>query len=94
MQIETYEQVFEDTKTHLTYISRYFWFKPLKDNINGISGYIYNPRKDIQDFNLSFNGENLTSILNVEGKTNSNDELISLLPELTPFFANVFSSNY
>ena len=94
MQIETYEQVFEDTRTHLTYISRYFWFKPLKDNINGISGYIYNPRKDIQDFNLSFNGENLTSILNVEGKTNSNDELISLLPELTPFFANVFSSNY
>ena len=65
---------------------RYFWFEP-KKNTNRIGGLVYSPYNSIQSFGLSHKGDSLTTILNVEGPT-YDDELITLIPELTPHFSN------
>lgn len=93
LQIQTYEHTYYDADHHLR-ILRYFWLKPLKDHISGITGYKYSPNNDVQEFSLSFSGDNLSSILNVQSQTRSNNELVNLLPNLTPFFANLFGTAY
>ena len=93
LQVQTYEKVYSDADDHL-YILRYFWLKPLKDNVRGITGCKYSPNRDVQDFSLSFSGDNLSSILNIQSRTRDNKELISLLPTVSPFFASLFGTAY
>ena len=93
LQIQTYEKVYSDADDHL-YILRYFWLKPLKDNVRGITGCKYSPNRDVQDFSLSFSGDNLSSILNIQNRTRDNKELVSLLPTVSPFFASLFGTAY
>lgn len=70
---------------------KYFWFEP-KKNSNRIGGLVYSPYNSIQSFGLSHKGDSLTTIMNVEGPT-YDDELITLIPELTPHFANFINSD-
>ena len=93
LQVQTYEKVYSDADDHL-YILRYFWLKPLKDNVRGITGCKYSPNRDVQDFSLSFSGDNLSSILNIQSRTRDNKELVSLLPTVSPFFASLFGTAY
>lgn len=93
LQVQTYEKVYNDEDDHL-YILRYFWLKPLKDNVRGITGCKYSPNRDVQDFSLSFSGDNLSSILNIQSRTRDNKELVSLLPTVSPFFASLFGTAY
>ena len=93
LQVQTYEKVYSDADDHL-YILRYFWLKPLKDNVRGITGCKYSPNRDVQDFSLSFSGDNLSSILNIQSRTRDNKELVSLLPTVSPFFASLFGTTY
>ena len=93
LQVQTYEKVYSDEDDHL-YILRYFWLKPLKDNVRGITGCRYSPNRDVQDFSLSFSGDNLSSILNIQSRTRDNKELVSLLPTVSPFFASLFGTKY
>lgn len=93
LQVQTYEKVYSDADKHL-YILRYFWLKPLKDNVRGITGCKYSPNRDVQDFSLSFSGDNLSSILNIQSRTRENKELVSLLPTVSPFFASLFGTKY
>ena len=93
LQVQTYEKVYSDEDDHL-YILRYFWLKPLKDNVRGITGCKYSPNRDVQDFSLSFSGDNLSSILNIQSRTRDNKELVSLLPTVSPFFASLFGTAY
>lgn len=93
LQVQTYEKVYSDADDHL-YILRYFWLKPLKDNVRGITGCKYSPNRDAQDFSLSFSGDNLSSILNIQSRTRDNKELVSLLPTVSPFFASLFGTAY
>ena len=93
LQVQTYEKVYSDADDHL-YILRYFWLKPLKDNVRGITGCKYSPNRDVQDFSLSFSGDNLSSILNIQSRTRDNKELVSLLPTVSPFFASLFGTKY
>lgn len=69
---------------------RYFWFEPAKSS--RISGLKYSPESQIQKFSLSHNGEPLTSILNVSGGE-VDDEQITLLPALPPFFSQYIMSD-
>lgn len=71
-------------------IKRYFWYEPSKNN--EITGLKYSPEKNINKFNFNINGNALTTILNVESNTNTNDEIVSLIPAITPFFKQLFSS--
>lgn len=62
--------------------------------MRGITGCKYSPNRDVQDFSLSFSGDNLSSILNIQSKTRDNKELVSLLPTVSPFFASLFGTKY
>ena len=69
--------------------ARYFFFGPTKNP--EISGLTYSPLREIQNFNLSFAGNSLTTVLNVSSTT-WNDEEISLLPKIPPFFNTLFNN--
>lgn len=62
--------------------------------MRGITGCKYSPNRDVQDFSLSFSGDNLSSILNIQSRTRDNKELVSLLPTVSPFFASLFGTKY
>lgn len=68
---------------------RYFWFEPKKHEQT--SNLKYSPKINIQSFGLSHGGSSLTTILNIDSN-NIGDELITLIPEIPPFFSTVFSS--
>lgn len=68
----------------------YFWFEPKKNDLRD-SGLVYSPNTSIQSFGLTHSSKSLTSILNVQGPT-YNDELITLIPDITPFFFRYFES--
>ena len=72
-------------------IKRYFWFEPTKNN--QISGLKYSPEKNINSFNFSLEGNSLTTVLNIEPKERADGELISMLPPISPFFKQYFSSS-
>lgn len=68
--------------------ARYFWFEP--KNNQEVTDIKYSPDHDISKFDLSFSGDSLTTVLNV----NSNevgDELVALLPNTPGFFTQMFS---
>lgn len=70
---------------------RYFWFEPLKNEHT--SNLKYSPLINIQSLGFSHGGSSLTTILNVEGGT-FEEEIITLLPEIPPFFSTLFASDY
>ena len=90
MNLVVFEKSF--VKQNQLFFIRQFWFEP-KKNPDRISGLTYSPSASVQSFNLSFAGENLTTILDVDGTTRSNDELVTLLPEISPFFVSLFNSS-
>lgn len=91
MQIKVYE-FFNKNSNNLYSVERYFWFIPIKDG-DHLSGWVYNPKSNIQSFSLSQTGDNLSTIINV--KSNEiDDELISLFPSIPPFFSKVYGSDY
>ena len=67
---------------------RYFWFEAKKNE--KVSNLKYSPGTTIQSLNFSQNGNSLTTVLNVEGRSNE-DEIVTLLPEVPYFFTNLFS---
>lgn len=76
---------------------RYFFFAPSKNP--EASGLTYSPLREIQDFGLSFSGDSLTTVLNVNSTT-WEDQEIGLIPTVPAFFNSLFmdpewnSSNY
>ena len=69
------------------YFDRYFWIEPIKNDQR--VGLVYSPRRDIQSFDLTHNGQSLTTSLIVTGPT-YNDEIITLIPDIPLFFHNYF----
>lgn len=69
---------------------RYFWFEP-KHN-EKTANLKYSPQVNIQSFDFSHNGAALTTILNVEA-TEFEDESVTLIPSIPPFFSTLFMSN-
>lgn len=69
----------------------YFWVEPTKKE--EVSGLRYSPNTDIQDFSFSHNGESLTTVLNVQSNEISDDEIVSLFPNITPFFTQLFQDD-
>ena len=83
LSVQVYEQVINGR------LFGYFWLEPTKKE--DISGFKYSPVSTIKNLDFSHAGESLATVLNIESNTN-NDELISLIPSLTPFFANLFTT--
>jgi len=77
-----------DTAAPIKY-ARYFFFGPTKNP--DVSGLTYSPLRDIQTFGLSFTGDSLTTVLNVQSTT-WNDQEIGLLPTVPPFFNALFTN--
>lgn len=67
-----------------------FWFEP-KKNEKRVTGLQYSPKNGIQNFTLGHSGKSLTTVLNVQGPT-YDDEVISLIPPVSPFFYQLFQS--
>ena len=86
------EQNIRDTTGRRTNLfKRYFWLEP-KHN-EKTANLKYSPRVNIQSFDFSHNGAALTTILNVDSTELNDGELITLLPEVPPFFSSLFLSN-
>ena len=88
MHVRVYEHF--KTTTDGNQLIGYFWFEPKKNDLRD-SGLVYSPNTSIQSFGLTHSSKSLTSILNVQGPT-YNDELITLIPDITPFFFRYFES--
>ena len=73
-------------------IRTYYWFEPSKNT--KVSGLKYSPFRDIKDFNFSQDGTSLITMLNIEGRTLSSDEVVTALPAISPFFTILFNSTY
>ena len=73
-------------------IKTYYWFEPSKNT--KVSGLRYSPFRDIKDFNFSQDGTSLITMLNIESRTLSSDEVVTALPALSPFFTTLFNSTY
>lgn len=69
--------------------NRCFWFEPKKHEKT--ANLKYSPKVNIQSFGLSHSGSSLTTVLNVESNT-FNDEVVTLLPDIPPFFNTLFGS--
>ena len=78
---------FWDTETST--LKSFYWVEPQKND--RYTGLTYSPFNDIQDFSLSLSGDSLTTVLNVDSIT-KDDEEITLIPELSPLFADYISS--
>lgn len=85
LDLKVFEHI--DKKQPMTY----FWFEP-KKNMNRVGGLVYSPYNSIQSFGLSHKGDSLTTILNVTGPE-YNNEIITLIPNLTPYFSNFFNES-
>lgn len=70
----------------------YFWFEPSKKDL--VSGLKYSPFRNIKTFNLSEKSDSLVTTLNIDSRTLSNDEVITALPTVSPFFMSYFGSTY
>lgn len=70
-------------------IDYYYWFETMKNsNWTGLS---YTLDSTISNFTISEKMDSFGSILNVTGGTIGDDQ-VTLLPEITPFFSNLFLS--
>ena len=87
MQLKTFEHAKIINGQRTKYFDRYFWFEPLKNEQR--VGLVYSPRRDIQTFDLTHNGQSLTTVMTVQGPT-YNDEIITLIPDIPLFFHNYF----
>lgn len=76
---------FEHTNSVQT-LDCYFWVEP-KQNDKRL-GLEYSPMQSIKNFELTHKSDSLTTVLNVVGPT-VNEEVISLIPSIPPFFTNV-----
>ena len=83
LSIQVYEEVVNGE------LFGFFWLEPEKKE--NISGFKYSPTSTIKDLSFSHAGESLATVLNIESNT-VDDEIISLIPSLTPFFANLFTT--
>lgn len=90
MNLVVFEKSYFDEYGQM-YFLRYFWFEP-KKNADRISGLVYRPSSSIQNLGLSFSGAELSSVLDVEGVNRDSGELVTLLPQVSPFFINLFNS--
>lgn len=72
-------------------INTYFWLAPTKNT--DTSGLTYTPKTNIQDFNFSFSGDSLTTVMNIDAVNATSEETITALPKLSPFFTNVINSS-
>lgn len=93
LSLNTFEHSLINTEKeqyNSNYFITYFWFEPAKHEVD--SGLYYSPFSNIQQFSLSHSGSNLTTVMNVEGK-NDSDDIVSLLPEIPNFFLQSFHSN-
>lgn len=84
LNLRTFERCFEDGS-----FKGYFWFEQSKNEEN--NGLIYSPYSNIQSFGFSHEASSLTTVLNIQ-PNNVGEELITLLPEVPPFFLNLFHS--
>lgn len=84
LMMQTFELLGEDGQFY-----KYFWFEPQQHEIN--SGLYYSPFSSIQSFSLSHSGSSLTTVLNVSGASDD-DENVCLLPEISPFISQSFTS--
>lgn len=69
---------------------RYFWFEPKKNEKT--ADLKYSPYSNIQSFSFSHGGSSLATSYSIESNT-IDDEVISLFPNIPPFFSFMFSSN-
>ena len=79
----------DSSKNRTNSFVRYFWFEPKQNEKT--ADLKYSPYTTIQSFNFSHGGSSLTTVLNVESNT-FNDEIVSMLPAIPPFFSALFSS--
>lgn len=86
LQIKVFERL--DFATGIALF--YYWFEP-KKNETRVTGLQYSPNSSIQNFTLGHSAKSLTTVLNVEGLTYE-DELITLIPNVSPFFYQLFQS--
>lgn len=91
-RLDMHVRVYEHLKTTKdgNQLIGYFWFEPKKNDLRD-SGLVYSPNTSIQSFGLTHSSKSLTSILNVQGPT-YNDKLVTLIPDITPFFFRYFES--
>lgn len=87
LQVVVFEHYNEKTYQLLTY----YWFEPKKNDVK-VTGLQYSPKDSINSFSLNHSGKSLTTILNVTGPT-YDDELITLIPDVSPFFFRIFNSS-
>lgn len=87
LQLATFEWQ-RQWNNSVTEFDEFFWFEPTKNP--EVSGLTYSPSSDVKTFSLSFNGDSLSTVLNVESQE-VGEELVSLLPKTPGFFLDVFS---
>jgi len=81
----------ENMSNFITLVT-YFWFEPSKkDMVNGLQ---YSPFRNIKTFSLSQQADSLVTVLNINSRTLSSDEVITALPKVSPFFITYFDSTY
>lgn len=91
LTIKTATVLLNPTESSYVELETYFWYEPAK---NEVSGLYYSPFRDIQNFTFSQSGESLVTVLNVESRTLSSDEVVTAIPEVSPFFIKLFNSEY
>ena len=84
LMIHTYEHINEKQQYY-----KYFWYEPKQNQ--DISGITYSPKKNIKDFGLNFQGDSLTTVLNVNSHE-LGDDIVTLFPQIPDFFTTLFSS--
>ena len=84
LMIHTYEHINEKQQYY-----KYFWYEPKQNQ--DISGITYSPKKNIKDFGLNFQGDSLTTVLNVNSH-DLGDDIVTLFPQIPDFFTTLFSS--
>ena len=89
LMINTRESCIKEENTRTTRFKKYFWFEPEKHE--DPSNLMYSPNSSIESFSFDHSGNSLTTVLNVESNE-INDEIVSLLPEVPPFFNSLFMS--
>lgn len=86
LSINTREHAIKVNGERTTNYALFCWFDPQYSNET--TNLRYSPFSDVQSFSLSQSGNSITTILNVESNM-LNDEVISLIPTMPPFFAEV-----
>jgi hypothetical protein len=70
----------EDFILKVDYSSNTFGFIPSKNPV--FNGYYVNPQTNLQQLDISSNGENLVTIMNVSGRKNQDDQDFTLIPQI------------